>query len=244
MNLAQALKDDNAREIEWCWQSVVMYSLDMQKLLVQLRDKSPFAQGDLIPLITSIIETNVKLNGWNSNSPYTLNERAHSVYNLIIRAGGFEPNKQEKNIIKEEAVLLRKVGVTRPMPRITSEIETTLSTTSRCPPRGDLFSLDITKGTRPYIESIAEQANGSFEQGWYDACAVMLRRLLETLIIECYERHEMADSIKGEDGNFFSLRELIAHILVLQRDFTLLRDFALPRSSTAFLKLLHRSLAM
>ena len=76
-----------------------------------------------------------------------------------------------------------------------------------------MFSLEITKGTRDYIESIAEQANGCFELGWYDACAVMLRRLLETLIIECYERSEIADSIKGKDGNFLHLGELIARFL-------------------------------
>jgi hypothetical protein len=80
-------------------------------------------------------------------------------------------------------------------------------------PRGDLFSLDITKGTQPYIESMAKQANGSFEQGWYDACAVMVRRLLETLIIECYEYHEIADSIKGSDGNFLYLGGLISRFL-------------------------------
>ncbi|MEJ2223653.1 MAG: hypothetical protein P8X49_00785 [Syntrophobacterales bacterium] len=39
-------------------------------------------------------------------------------------------------------------------------------------------------GTRGYIERIVFQINGSYEKGWFDACAVMMRRLLETLFIE------------------------------------------------------------
>lgn len=80
-------------------------------------------------------------------------------------------------------------------------------------PKGELFPLEIIVETRDYIENIGKQANGCFEKGWYDACAVMLRRLLETLIIECYERYYIADLIKGRDGNFLHLRELITLFL-------------------------------
>lgn len=80
-------------------------------------------------------------------------------------------------------------------------------------PSGDLFPLEIISGTRGYIEEIGKQANGCFEKGWFDASAVMVRRLLETLIIECYEKHEIANSIKGRDGNFLFLRDLISCFL-------------------------------
>ncbi len=38
----------------------------------------------------------------------------------------------------------------------------------------------VVRGTRGYIERVVNQANGAYENGWYDACAVMLRRLVET----------------------------------------------------------------
>ena len=38
--------------------------------------------------------------------------------------------------------------------------------------------------TRGYIEAICRELNGSFRHAYYNAAAVMLRRLLETLIIE------------------------------------------------------------
>ena len=71
----------------------------------------------------------------------------------------------------------------------------------------------LVNGTRGYIERVAHQANGCYAQGWYDASAVMLRRLLETLIIECYEAHAIADRIKDSTGNYFFLRDLVDRLL-------------------------------
>ncbi len=67
----------------------------------------------------------------------------------------------------------------------------------------------IVRGTRGYIENVANQANGCYENGWYDSCAVMIRRLIETLIIEAFEKHSIAQKIKNPQGDFFYLRDLI-----------------------------------
>lgn len=71
----------------------------------------------------------------------------------------------------------------------------------------------LVRGTRGYIEKVANQANGSYENGWYDACAVMVRRLLETLLIEAFEHHKIADHIQNGTGDFFHLRDMIAAAL-------------------------------
>lgn len=68
----------------------------------------------------------------------------------------------------------------------------------------------IVRGTRGYIEKVANQANGCYEKGWYDACAVMVRRLIETLIIEVYEKHSIEHKIKTPQGDFMYLRDLIS----------------------------------
>ncbi|MGV8934472.1 MAG: hypothetical protein ACOH1I_07600 [Gallionellaceae bacterium] len=69
------------------------------------------------------------------------------------------------------------------------------------------------RDTRGYIEKVANQANGCYEKGWYDACAVMIRRLIETLIIEVYEKHLIAHKIQNYQGDFFYLRDLISNCL-------------------------------
>ena len=46
-----------------------------------------------------------------------------------------------------------------------------------------------------------------------DACAVMIRRLLETLIIEVYEHHSLAHKVKNQSGDFLFLGDLIDQCL-------------------------------
>lgn len=70
--------------------------------------------------------------------------------------------------------------------------------------------------TRGYIEKLVNQINGCYEKGWFDACAVMIRRLLETLIIECFEHHNVAANIKGSSGDFLHLGDLINRALAEQ----------------------------
>ena len=67
----------------------------------------------------------------------------------------------------------------------------------------------LVRNTRGYIERVSNQINGAYENGWYDACGVMLRRLMETLIIEAFEYHNIAERIKGNNGDFLFLRDLI-----------------------------------
>jgi hypothetical protein len=88
----------------------------------------------------------------------------------------------------------------------------------------------LVRGTRGYIEKIANQANGAYHSGWYDASAVMLRRLLETLIIEAFEENGIAHKIRNTAGNYFYLGDLIAATLA-EKSFTLGRNAraALPK---------------
>ncbi len=71
----------------------------------------------------------------------------------------------------------------------------------------------LVRGTRGYIEKVSNQINGAYENGWYDACAVMLRRLIETLIIETFEQHGIASKIQNSAGDFLYLRDLIDKML-------------------------------
>ena len=72
----------------------------------------------------------------------------------------------------------------------------------------------IVNNTRGYIERVVDQINGSYEKGWFDGCAVMMRRLLETLIIECFEAHGKSNNIKNPStGDFLYLSDLIIKTL-------------------------------
>ena len=72
----------------------------------------------------------------------------------------------------------------------------------------------LVSNTRGYMERVVDQVNGCYEKGWFDGCAVMMRRLLETLIIECFEKHGIANKIKDtRTGDFLYLSELIGHTI-------------------------------
>ena len=69
---------------------------------------------------------------------------------------------------------------------------------------------DWVEGTRVYLEALVHQINGSYDCGFYDACAVMSRRLMESLIIEIYIHGGRHHEIQT-DGVFVGLERLIAY---------------------------------
>ena len=71
----------------------------------------------------------------------------------------------------------------------------------------------LVQGTREYIQRIVDQINGCHAGGCYDACAVMIRRLIETLIIEAFETRDIQSKIKEADGNYMYLKDLISRAL-------------------------------
>ena len=74
---------------------------------------------------------------------------------------------------------------------------------------------DFGRGTR-HLEQLVIETNGSYEKGYFDGCAVMLRRLLESLIISIFISRRQADTVRV-DGNFLSLEALILKILALDQ---------------------------
>jgi Domain of unknown function (DUF4145) len=70
----------------------------------------------------------------------------------------------------------------------------------------------IWKNTRGYIEEVCRELNGSFHHAYYNAAAVMLRRLLETLIIEAYEHLDREIEIKDGAGNYLMLSALAERV--------------------------------
>jgi hypothetical protein len=65
------------------------------------------------------------------------------------------------------------------------------------------------KGTRPYLEQLVHQINGAYQFGFYDACAVLCRRLMESLLIETYVHQQRASDIQL-NGKFVMLERLIS----------------------------------
>lgn len=87
----------------------------------------------------------------------------------------------------------------------------------------ELFPFEIIENTRGYLENIAKQAILCYQNGLYDGCLVLIRKLIEGLIIECFEKHGIAENIKGADDNYLYLSDLI-RITISETTFTISRN--------------------
>lgn len=76
---------------------------------------------------------------------------------------------------------------------------------------GAVLPSDAIAGTRGYLEKLALQINGTYDAGFFDACAVSCRRLMESLIIEVYVSRARHREIQNA-GVFVPLQPLVAHI--------------------------------
>jgi hypothetical protein len=85
-------------------------------------------------------------------------------------------------------------------------------TANPVPETEQILPMAVIQNTRGYIEKIVQQANGCYEHQWYDACAVMIRRLVETLTIELYEARGKSSEIQDNDGNYLMLKDLVDRI--------------------------------
>lgn len=77
---------------------------------------------------------------------------------------------------------------------------------------------------RPYLVSLAKQINVTYDMGFYDAVAVLSRRLMESLIIGAYFTEKRENEIKDSNGEIKGLDTLIGKA---KPDFSLSRN--MPR---------------
>ena len=80
-------------------------------------------------------------------------------------------------------------------------------------PSDNLFPLEIFYNTRLYLERTAKEVLLCYDMHLYNACLVMVRRLLESLIIEIFEFYKVQSRIKDKRGNFKFCGDLIDELL-------------------------------
>ncbi|ABC81618.1 hypothetical protein [Anaeromyxobacter dehalogenans] len=96
-------------------------------------------------------------------------------------------------------------------------------TAPEVPASGEFLPEDVWRGTRGYIEVVCEQLNGCYFATYYDAASVMVRRLVETLLIEAYEKLGREAEIK-RDGTLFMLGDIVERAVSTSGLSTLSRD--------------------
>ena len=155
-------------------------------------------------ILIAIAQAEAKLKKVKALAAIEQEEVAHSdTWLEIIKSTNAKP-RQRMEALKQ----IRLFYQSDLLPRVES------MTADPVPETEQVLPMAVVENTRGYIEKVVSQANGSYEHQWYDACAVMIRRLVETFIIELYEAKGKAEEIQDADGNFLMLRDLVDRISV------------------------------
>ena len=117
----------------------------------------------------------------------------------IVKSTSFV-NGSKKGLFRLSA---KKLALLRSSHPDVSESEEILSDDSILPE----ILLQETK--RPYLIKLAQQINSSYEHNLFDACSLMMRRLLEVLLIHCFEHENIEADVKDSEGNYQNLKTLI-----------------------------------
>lgn len=148
--------------------------------------------------------------------------QTHSKLKKVIAAGNLEESEAGKlssNIEIIKSTSAKPTQRTEALKQIRfvcqSELLPSIEnlTADPVPETEQVLPMAVVQGTRGYIERVVLQANGCYEHQWFDACAVMIRRLVETLIIEVYEKHKKEAEIQDHDRNYLMLSHLVEKIL-------------------------------
>lgn len=91
-------------------------------------------------------------------------------------------------------------------------------------PSSSLFPLELFDNTRDYLKKTAKQAILCYDYQLYDGCLVMLRRLIETLIIELFEYNKIKERITDSNNNYYFCGDLIDQLLAEKQLWTIGRN--------------------
>lgn len=200
------MKPDEAKTVIGAFLKQAQEACDIAKVALRQRRSlagDNFYGNKFHKLVIALSQTEAKLKKLAAVAGLEESEVASLSSSIeIIKSTQTTTNKARADALKRVGLIYQSVL----LPRIES------LTADPVPETEQVLPMAVVEGTRGYIERIVTQANGCYEHQWYDACAVLIRRLVETLIIEVYEKHKKAAEIQDPDGNFLMLNHLVGKL--------------------------------
>lgn len=195
-----------------------------KQFLYNYEKESPQGTNRAIALLWFITATTTESSKTVSELCKMIEEAGFSKQNITRITQGFRKNK---------AIIKSKNGFSI-SPRSIDDLTKLFSVYSKHTPLkivNGILDPDLFIKTRGYIVKVVEQINLSYDYGLYDCCAVMCRRLLETLIIEVYEYKGIQIEIKDSDNNYLMFSGLLtkienqSHFHIARNALKALKDF-------------------
>jgi hypothetical protein len=144
-----------------------------------------------------------------------------SISDSMVSAGFSMPNTSRlKNVLttgKGRTFLLSKInkGALEFIPAILQELDSTVGQAwfDATTIISDSELIDEVKfcGQRNYLTRLVQQINSSYKNNCYDACAVLMRRLFEVMLVLSYQNLKIDSAIKSTDGRYFMLEGIVSN---------------------------------
>lgn len=106
--------------------------------------------------------------------------------------------------IREGTYIITSKGINE----LAIQIEKLLNDDEKIETTSCLFDLNLFLGARGYLDSLFKQIDNCYHNNCYDACAVLIRRVFEILLIESYRNLGMEDQIKDCNNNYMMLEKI------------------------------------
>ena len=181
--------------------------MDIEAFSLHIANLSSRPAGELIPIFAYYCQ---EVQG---NDRFSAGEIAACFSSLALKPySNIAAFLSRKSTGRDSIFLKQKVGYSlsrQEKERLAKE----LSMPVEIPVSNEFIDISIVQGAPFYIMGITKQMAQCYECGLYDATLVLMRKLIETLIIETFERFGVDDSIKDANGDFLFLKNLIPKYL-------------------------------
>lgn len=186
--------------------------MDLKSFTKQLSDFEDITPADKIDYFAYYLTVEAQMNGFKARDiadcfdqldlrPYT---------NIPSYLGKHSKSSGTKKYLKKkESYFLDS--------RTKKSINALLNNEQQPEASNNLYPLSIFENTRGYLIAFGHEAAVCYDTRLYNSCFFMLRKILEVLIIDIYERHKVENEIKNNQGNYVMLSDLISKLCAEKR---------------------------
>ncbi|WP_319383792.1 hypothetical protein [Roseibium sp.] len=179
----------------------------LQELLVFCETDEELSNRELVELIV-YYQTVVQKNDYCASAEIRniFNSINHPVPGRIAQYLNEGTSKQRRQYVKRgKGYALHRINLAKLNEKLSSYTGVVKPVSNE-----SILTASSCTGGRRYLVSLVEQINGSYTYGFYDGAAVLMRRMMESLIISSFEKKGKEAQIRDADGNYLMLKDLIS----------------------------------
>lgn len=109
--------------------------------------------------------------------------------------------------VKDNIYIITSNGISE----LTPIVNKLLNSESNIVTNNCLFDLSLFLGARGYLDNLFNQVDNCYYNNCFDACAVLIRRIFEILLIESYQNLGIISEIKDKNDNYFMLEVICSN---------------------------------